>query len=184
MQSLSDEAHASSLGDSFPLHRTPQHVWAGHSPLTWPWWCCSAWPGPPATRRCPALGPAGKQTWTGGVGGAATGHRQRLPPMPPTPPQIPACWTSCQALRDKGWKACLEPSPAPPLVERRFGVNHPTSCHGAHLGSREAPLRGTGSSLRFFFPYTRYILGARARVAWRGHQGADLPQYPPPILPS
>lgn len=79
VRSLSDEAHASSLGDSFPLHSTPQHVWAGHSPLTWPWWCRSAWPGPPATRRCPALGPAGKRTWTGGVGGAATGHSNDRP---------------------------------------------------------------------------------------------------------
>ena len=46
---------------------------------------------------------------------------------------------------------------------------------GAHLGSREAPLSGTGSNLMFFFPYTRYILEATEQVAWRGHQGTNLP---------
>lgn len=59
----------------------------------------------------------------------------------------------------------------------------------AYLGSREDPLRGTGSNLMFFFPYTRYILGARARVAGEGagegHKWADSALTPSgPILPT
>lgn len=43
-----------------------------------------------------------------------------------------------------------------------------------HLGSREAPLSGTGSNLMFFFPYIRYILGAGEK--WLGG-GAKGPIY-------
>lgn len=71
------------------------------------------------------------------------------------------------------------PAPCGPPCSMR-----PTLHHGAHLGSREAPLRGTGSNLMFFFPYTRYILGASAGGAWQGPRGVDLPQHPPLTLPS
>lgn len=46
---------------------------------------------------------------------------------------------------------------------------------GAHLGSREAPLSGTGSSLTFFFPYTRYILGPEQEWLGGGTKGLTDP---------
>lgn len=45
----------------------------------------------------------------------------------------------------------------------------PPSHHGTYLGSKEAPFRGTGSNLMFFFPYTRYILSPEKEGIGKGH---------------